>query len=251
MLRALGTSANRVGDVHEGLNVGDLVRQYRRAYVTLRNEYGVGKIPNQKLKNSFALIKTKGRDNSFYNFQNFSGHEKYAGVIKPLAKTDNEELWGIIQELFERNDAEVRGPGKVAAKSTAPFNGMSAKWAGPVVKVKIPDSRKIFVLQQFLKGEIQLKSMKKTWGSEFNRACFVYTVNSVLRTAFPLDDFESALGTIPPIKHGFVTKRILQGNKIKATKAHGIQMPQEILDILKEVKKTYKPQQTRVTLLFT
>ena len=67
-LRALGTSANRVGDVHEGLNIGDLVKQYRRAYVALRDEFGKGKIPNAKLKQSFALIKTKGNFISLNKF---------------------------------------------------------------------------------------------------------------------------------------------------------------------------------------
>lgn len=163
-----------------------------------------------------------------------------------MAKTDNDNLWDLVEELFERNDTEVQGPGKVAAKSTAPFNGMSAKWAGPLNKVTIPNFQNIHVLTDFLAGQIQLKSMKKTWGSEFNCALFVHTVNTTLRTSFALDYFESALAVIPPVKQGAVSKRILTGAKIKATKSGGIQMPPEILDILKEVKKTYKPSKTGV-----
>jgi hypothetical protein len=223
ILRSMGTSANRVGDLHKGIVVADLLMQYRRAYLTVKAEYPhLAKPPSKAVKEAFAVINTIGQNN-------------YAGVIKPLAKTHNDELWNVFSALF-RNNIEVNGEQRNAAKSTAPFLGMSSKWGN----VHISDSRKIVVLKKFGEGDIKVSQMAHLWHNEFNKALFINYVNSQLKTSFPLDAFERALAVIAPLRQSLVLSCICSGSRIKTRANAPCKMPPPVVEAVAEAKKNYK-----------
>jgi hypothetical protein len=225
MLRALGTMSNRVADTHKGIRVSDLLQQYRRAYLEVKAKHPrIPKPPGAEVKRAFSVINTKGQ-------------ERYAGVIKPLAKTNNEELWNLVEELFAA-DGEVKDSNRISAKSTAPFNGMSARWNHHC----IPDSRKLEVLRSFQGGSIMVSKMVKIWQSELNKVLFIHYVNTVLRTNFTPGQFSEAIALIPPSSQRAVLDLVTTGPKLKPKSKQVLKMPDLIQKAVLEARKLQEKQ---------
>ena len=219
-MRALSTSSNRVGDIHKGIQVSSLVQQYRRIWLELLASNDGQKPSSQTVRKAFSIINTKGQD-------------KYCAVIMALVKTSNDDLWKLFEELFS-TAAEVKDGTKGGAKSTAPFDGMQAKWG----KIRIPDTRKLIVLSKFRDQEFKTKDMKTQWGVEFNKAIFIHYLNSEIKSSVPLDDFDKALAMLPALHQSRVLKRLTEGGKIKTyvRKPLSDVMPPKVVQTVKLAK---------------
>jgi hypothetical protein len=99
ILHTLKDSCNRVGDVHKGILVQDLICQYQHAYMGVAAKYPNKKLPNIEVNKAFSLIKTKGSP-------------QYKGTIRLLAKIESQELWDIFERIFSLASEEVKGAAK-------------------------------------------------------------------------------------------------------------------------------------------
>jgi hypothetical protein len=215
--QVIGNAQNRVGSMHRALSIRDLLKQFRRNYLEACRANS-GKPTSQQVKKAFSTIKTKG-------------HEKYAGVVAPLAKLEDKELYHLVESLLSEDPIG----GTTKTTSTAPFNGMFAKWN----KVRIPAERQKAVLGDFASGVLQQKQMLATWAFEFNKVLFIHSVNTTLGTRYPYSNFEGALSEIPLISREQITEILKTGGKIKVRNTQPIVMPQKIdamLQYLKEQK---------------
>ena len=156
----IGNAANRLGSQQLKLEVDSVLFQYRREFLYHQGRWVNPDKPttneSRQLNEEFKRINTEGQD-------------KYAGVIKPLAKIMDDALWDVVESIFEDTDE-----GKVS-KSTAAFNGMHAKWTSPKgLKFKIPVEVKSAVLLCYKNKEITTTKMKDEWNYEFQKACFLF-----------------------------------------------------------------------------
>lgn len=217
MLTVMGNSANRVASTHTALNVRNILAQYRRIYLLWLSDLITPGSPTKSetadLKKRFKTVNTKDQ-------------AKYAGVIKPLAKTEDPDLYNLIWSLFDPSEM-ASGP---KAKSTAIFNGMNSKWKG----YRIPTDVRIRVLEAYRCGKLQLKEMKSTWDFEWNCVLFQVYVNMVL--ALGTTDFSEALAVLPVNSHHTIRTELRKG-KIQTRQNLPLKMPVPIAELIEKVKK--------------
>ena len=215
-LRVIGTAQNRVDDAHEGIDVADLLQQYRRAWLELLERKNGEKPTSAETRKTFSTIGSMGQ-------------EKYKGVIKPIAKISNPNLYSIIQDLFRSNgESLMNGRKRGKARSTAPFEGMFAKWQGHT----IPESIKFQVLKSFRDGILEQKDMKKTWWYEFNKVIFIVYVNGKFKKNLGDSEYTKALELIPPSHRKRIDEKLREA-KIKTRVNQRLALPTPIPEILK------------------
>jgi hypothetical protein len=122
----------------------------------------------------------------------------------------------------------MNGRKRGKARSTAPFEGMFAKWQGHT----IPESIKFQVLKSFRDGILEQKDMKKTWWYEFNKVIFIVYVNGKFKKNLEDSEYMKALELIPPSHRKRIDEKLREA-KIKTRVNQRLVLPTPIPEILK------------------